>query len=80
MKNSYTRVGDKYLQLSELGSKYNLSFSSHLALSNRIIAMDGVKKKLLVTEIEDNAIHSYLVELDKVKSISLKKTYNSIKP
>jgi hypothetical protein len=80
MKNNNTRAGNKYLQLSELGSKFNLSFSSHLGLGNKIIALDGLKKKLLVVEIKNGSNHSYIIELDQVETISIKKTYSSIKP
>ena len=80
MKHNNTRFGDKYLQLSELGSKLNLSFSSHLALGNRIIALDGLRKKLLVAEMKNKVSQSYIVELDQVKTVSIKKTYSSIKP
>ncbi len=80
MKHNYTRQSDKYLQLSELGSKLNLTFSSHLALGNSIIALDGLKKKLLVAELKNEISRSYIVELDDVKAISVKKTYNNINP
>jgi len=80
MKNNNTRYGDKFLQLSELGSKFNLTFSSHLALGNRIIALDGLRKKLMVVEMNNAVSRPYIVELDRVKAISLKKTYSSIKP
>jgi len=39
-----------YLQLSKLGSIFNLSFSSQEILSNKIIGLDGIKRKLLVAE------------------------------
>jgi len=71
---------NNYLQLSELGSKSNLSFSSHLVLGNKIIGLDGTKKRLLVSEINNGYSKSYIIELDKVKAISVKKSYNSIKP
>src|SRR6185503_2215732 len=80
MKNNNTRPRDKYIQLSELGSKFNLAFSSHVALGNRIIALDGLRKKLLVVEMKNAVSRPYIVELDQVKTISLKKTYSSIKP
>ncbi len=79
MKHNNTRFGDKYLQLSELGSEFNLSFSSHLALRNRLIALDGLRKKLLVAEIKNDVSQPYIVELDQVKSISIRKTYTGIK-
>ena len=41
-----TFAKSKYVLLSELGSKFNLSFSSHLVLNNKLIALDGLKKKI----------------------------------
>jgi len=71
---------DKYAHISELGSKFNLAFSSHMSLSNKIIALDGVKRKLLVMD-NNNAINQYcIIDLNEVKSISVKKNYRSIKP
>ena len=70
---------DKYLRLSKLGSELGLSFSSHLALSNKLIALDGIKKKLLVCEFKNDLTEYYIIELDKVKSILVKKIYSGIK-
>lgn len=68
-----------YWQLSELGSKFSLSFSSHEVLGNRIMGLDGIKKKLLVLEQTDGQNHSYIIDLDEAKAISVKKIYRSIK-
>lgn len=80
MKHNTTRFSDKYFHLSELASKLNLSFSSHLVIGNKIIAFDGLKKKLVVTEINNEVSQPNIIELDQVKTISVKKTYSSIKP
>jgi len=79
MKNKDTGSYDKYLKLSELGTNYNLSFSSHLTLGSRIIALDGIKKKLLIAEIKDKVCRSFLVKLDEIRAISIKKIYSNIK-
>jgi hypothetical protein len=68
---------DKYQQLSELGSKFDLSFSSHMIIGNKLLALDGIKKSLLVLEADNK---SYIIELNKVASVSVKKTYSSIRP
>jgi hypothetical protein len=68
---------DKYQQLSELGSKFDLSFSSHMVIGNKLLALDGIKKSLLILEADNK---SYIIELNKVASVSVKKTYSSIKP
>ena len=69
----------KYLQLSELGSKFSLSFSSHELLGNKIMGLDGINKKLLVLEQTDGQSHSYIIDLDEAKAITVKKIYSSIK-
>lgn len=70
---------NRYLQLSELGSKFNMSFSSHEVLGNKIMGLDGINKKLLVLEQTDGQNHSYIIDLDEVKAMSVKKIYSSIK-
>ena len=65
---------DKYKCLSELGSKFNLSFSSHMVIGNKLLALDGIKKCLLVLEVNNE---SYIIELNKVTSIAVKMTYSS---
>ena len=70
---------NRYLQLNELVSKYNMSFSGHDVLGNKIMGMDGIKKKLLILEETNDHSHSYLVDLDTVAAITVKKIYNSIK-
>src|SRR5688572_11497699 len=69
-----------FLKLSELGSRLNLSFSSHVLLIDKVIALDGIKKKLLVAKIADDLESSYTIELNEVKEISISKTYSNIKP
>lgn len=69
----------RYLQLSELGSKFSLSFSSHEVLGNKIMGLDGINKKLLILEQTDGQSHSYIIDLDEAKAITVKKIYSSIK-
>ena len=68
-----------YLQLRKLGSTFNLSFSSQDILSNKIIGLDGIKRKLLVAEKNNELNPPYIIELAKVTAITVKKIYNSIK-
>ncbi len=79
MKNVNTEVSrTKYLRVSELGSRYNLSFSSQLAFGNRIIALDGIKKCLLVLETNKESSEPYIIDLNKVSAVTVRKTYGSI--
>ncbi len=66
--------------LSKLGSVFNLSFSSHEMLDEKIFGVDGIKRKILVVEEKNGSNSSYIIELDNVKSISVKTVYDSIKP
>lgn len=68
---------DKYQQLSELGTKFDLAFSSHMVIGNKLLALDGIKKSLLVLETNNE---SYIIELNKIVSVSVKKIYSSIGP
>ena len=69
-----------FLKLSELGSRLNLSFSSHVLLVDKVIALDGIKRKLLVAKVADDLESPYTIELNEVKEISIRKTYSNIKP
>ncbi|OQP55773.1 hypothetical protein [Niastella populi] len=79
MKNVETVfVKSKYLQLNELGCKFNLSFSSQLVLGDKVIALDGIKRKLLVWEVNSSLDAAYVIDLNQVSSITLRQIYRSI--
>lgn len=81
MKNKVIRDGRfKYLKVSDLGSKYNLTFSSHEIFGSKIIVLDGVKRKLLILEENHEMNQVNLIALEEVSSISVKRIYNSIMP
>lgn len=81
MKSKETRLkGNKYSQLRKLGSKFKLSFASPMVINNKTIVLDKVNKRILVTEIKNNDDGSYVIDLDKVNGISIKKDYAGIKP
>ena len=67
-------------RISELGVKNNLRFSSHELLENAIIALDGIQGKLLVINgITTDQYDETLIDLQELKSCSLKKEYGAIK-
>ena len=68
-----------YAQLRNLGSKFNLSFSRYIALGNKIIGLDVMKRKLLIAEKIDGLFRPYFIELNKISVITVQKIYNSIK-
>jgi hypothetical protein len=68
----------KYLELSELGSRFNLSFSGHLAFGNKIMALDGLKRCLFILDTGSGSGRSCIIDLNNVAIITLKKSYGSI--
>ena len=64
---------------SQLGTENNLSFSSHELLSNCILGLDGMNRKILVVTREDNYYGSFIINLDEIKSCTVKKVYGTIK-
>jgi hypothetical protein len=49
-------------------------------LIDKVIALDGIKRKLLVAKVADDLESPYTIELNEVKEISIRKTYSNIKP
>jgi hypothetical protein len=81
MRNVETTITkSKYWHISELGSKFNLSFSSYLELGNKVIALDGLKKCLLVFETDQAIKKPFVIELSKVSAVTVKKCNSSIAP
>ena len=67
-------------KISEVGTKHELSFSSHEILKDSIVGADGIHRKILfVKKLNFETYEHYLIDLDEVKSCSVKKTYGSIK-
>ena len=76
-KNSYYKKS--YVRLRRLASMLNLSISKWFAFGNKLIGLDQKNKRLLISEGYDNQSPSQLIELEKIKNISLKKSYGSIR-
>jgi hypothetical protein len=71
-------IKNKYSNISEFGSRFNLSFSSYLELGNKVIALDGLKRCLLVFETNHEIKKPFIIELSKVSAITVKKCYSGI--
>lgn len=71
---------DKSLRvsLSELANRHNLSFSSHMVLTDKVIALDSAKKKLMIIDFGDNSESICILDLNQVKTISLQQIYENI--
>src|SRR5215203_1809696 len=61
-------------KISQVGSEKNLSFSSHEILKNTIIGADGIQRKILIVKrLNFETYEDFLIDLDEVKSCSVKK-------
>jgi hypothetical protein len=69
---------EDYTQLSMMGSSFGLSFSCQEVLHDSIIALDGLKRKLLIARKADALKSIHIIDLGLVRSISIKKIYKSI--
>lgn len=61
--------------ISKLGSRNDLSFTGQEVLSDSVIGFDGLKKKLLVLENNQQVYRWYTINLEEVSSCSVQKTY-----
>ena len=64
---------------SKLGTHFNLSFSSQEILSNVVIGLDGINRKILILEYMGSTLNDYVIDLNEVKHCSVKKYYGNIK-
>ena len=65
-------------RLRKLASLLNLSLSNCIAIGNKMIGLDRRNKTLHISE-EDDLNSSSHIELAKIKSVSLKKSYGTIR-
>jgi len=63
---------------SQLGTENNLSFSSQEVLNNCVLGLDGINRKILVVIREGELFSSFLIDMNEVKSCTVKKIYGSI--
>ena len=72
------RMHKMLVTFSELGTQYNLSFTSQEVLKHRIIGLDGLNRKLLVLSEIKGKYDWDIIELNEVKSCAVKMTYSMI--
>jgi hypothetical protein len=58
-----------------LGSLYNLSFTGHEILADKIIGLDSRRRKLLIVEESHNKYDANIIDLYQVKACKVKQTY-----
>jgi hypothetical protein len=64
---------------SQLGTENNLNFSGQEVLNNCVLGLDGVNRKILVVTREDGFYTSFMIDLNEVKSCTVKKLYGTIR-
>jgi hypothetical protein len=69
---------EDYTQLSLMGTSFGLSFSCQEVLHDSIVALDGLKRKLLIARKADALKSIHIIDLNMVRSISVKKIYKNI--
>ncbi len=68
------------LRFRELGTRYRLQFSSQEFLPAAALGLDGVHRKLLILlPGGSEGVQSHLIDLDEVRSCSVRKRYGSIR-
>lgn len=80
-KQKIKKMNQLLNRFSELGTVYDLSFASQEVLNDSIIGLDGMNRKLMVlTQIDDLIFDDYVIDLNEVKTCTVKKHYGNIRP
>jgi hypothetical protein len=67
-------------RFNELGTAYNLSFTSLEVFNNIMMGLDGLRRKFMVLTQKDNrSFDHYVIDLDEVKNFSMEKHYGKIR-
>ena len=75
----YIRRKIKKLRNFPLVAKiFNLSVAKQESLHNQLIALDDAKRKLLLIKKEKSKVDYFVVDLQNVQQVSVKKVYGSI--
>ena len=64
--------------LNKIGSQHGLSFTSQEELLNKVIGLDGLQRKLLIVEENNDRYDWNIIDLEEVENCSVKKVYDSI--
>jgi hypothetical protein len=79
-KQKRKRMKQLLEHFSHLGSRYNMAFTAQEILKNHILGFDGIQRKLLILSgINKGPCIEYLIDLEEVKSCSVKKHYGNIR-
>jgi hypothetical protein len=64
-------------RFSQTGTENNMAFTSQEILQDAIIGLDGLNKKLLILESNENDITWTVINLEEVKACNVKKLYQT---
>jgi hypothetical protein len=64
---------------TDLATRFNLSFSKCISIGNKLLGFDRIKKRLLVSPDNKDLAECKVIDLHKIKTVSVKKSYDSIK-
>lgn len=79
-KKQKRKILNELLQrFSQLGSDHNLRFSSQEVLTNAVIGLDGLHRKLAVLQKRSETDFSgWVIDLNEIRSCSVKRHYGTI--
>ena len=63
---------------SELGTKYQLAFSSQFSLPGLLVGIDGIRRKMLVVSTGEAMLEWKLIDLMAIRNCTLLRTYDPI--
>jgi hypothetical protein len=64
---------------SQAGIENKLSFSSQEVLSNCVLGLDGIHRKILVVTKGESGFKSLVIDMNEVKNCSVKKVFGTIR-
>ena len=78
VKQKDKRIHRLLKRFSELGTAYNLSYSSQEILTNGVIGLDGMNRKLVfLTEVDRVSFLESVIDLNEVKKCTVRKVFSN---
>jgi hypothetical protein len=64
---------------TDLATRFNLTFSKCISIGNKLLGFDRMKRRLLVSPDSKDLAECKVIDLKKIKTVSVNKSYDSIK-
>ena len=77
-KSAKKKTAELFLRLSKEGIANNLTFFSQEILQNKVIGIDGIRRKIMILEKNKNTYNCSLISLDEVEHCELIKNCGSL--